>query len=232
MQTNAIMRMNLQYSIFLAFYGTFATCQARETKEKVHSEKNYTTTKEGNYLEQKNANDLKEKESTSPTPFSVAVIHSENRAYTSKGKSIIPIHSKVNRNDRPENRKTNKDEVYKRQSENDNFASNGDAMNPNQRTYDMREHIYIDTLLPNPHITSYFPRDRLRYGNVYDYKRSSKGDQGNPRVFKDNKRLDDLMYNNFGSWKIKSIHNSPYLSHSDESRPLHESNLAKELEGR
>ena len=227
MQTNAITRMNLQYSIFLVFYGTFATCQAEETTEKVHSEKNYTTTNEGNYLEQKNANDLKEKESTSPTPFSVAVIHSENRAYTSEGKSIIPIHSKAHRNDNPANFKINKDEVYKRQSANDNFASNGDEMNPNPRTYDTREHIYIDTFQPNRHMTSYFPQEHLRYGNVYDYKRSSKGED-----FKDVKRLDDLMYNDFGSWKIKSIHNSPYFPNSDESRPLHEPNLAKELEGR
>ena len=227
MQTNAIMRMNLQYSIFLVFYGTFATCQAEETTEKVHSEKNYTTTNEDNYLEQKNANDLKEKESTSPTPFSVAVIHSENRAYTSKGKSIIPIHSKVHRINNPANQKINKKELHKRQSENNHFALNRDEMNPNQRTYDTREYMYIDAVPQNHHITSYFPQERLHYGNVYDYKRSSKGED-----FKDDKRLDDLMYNDFGSWKIKSVHNSPYFSHSDESRPLHEPNLAKELAGR
>ena len=64
-------------------------------QKEVIFENNYTTTNEGNYLEKENANDFRKKESTPPTPFSVDIIHSENRAYSSKGESIVPLRSKI-----------------------------------------------------------------------------------------------------------------------------------------
>ena len=221
MQTNAIMRMNLQYYIFLVFYGTFATCQAEETTEKVHSEKDFATTNEGNYLEQKNANDLKEKENTLPTPFSVAIIHSENRTYSSVGKNIIPIRSKIPRQENRRHLRINKNGINKRQSEIQSYAEMGAEVNPISHVYDTRENMYKPTIPQNRDITSFFPN----YGNVYDYKRNSK--RGN---FKNDIRSDDLYVDDFGSWNSK--HNSPYFAYSDDNRPLYEPNLAKELAGK
>ena len=95
MQTNAIIKMNLQYSFFLVFYGTFVTCQTEVTTEKVNSERNNTTTNEANYVGKENAKNFQEKKNTPIPPFNVAVIHSKNRAYSSKGESIVPLHSKI-----------------------------------------------------------------------------------------------------------------------------------------
>ena len=215
MQTNAIMKMNLQYSIFLVLYGTFVTCQTKTTTEKeVHSENNYTTTNEGNYLEKENANDFRKKESTPPTPFSVAIIHSENRAYSSKGENIFPIHSKTNHDDSVED---DKSEMHKRQSE-----TQSDEISSTQHLYDTREDMYKPAIPQNHDYTSYFPK----YGNVYDYKRNSKREKEY-----NGERFDDLNEDHFwNSWK--SAHNTPYFATSDESRPIHEPNLARKLAGK
>ena len=207
MQTNAIVKMNLQCSFFLVLYGTLATCQTEVTTEKVDSERNIPTTNKANYVGKENAKNYQEKKNTLTPPFNVAVIHSKNRAYSSKGESIVPIHPKI---------------MHKRQSGMNKNSLNVDQTNPIENIYDTSELIYKPAIPRNRGQTSYFPYT----SNTYDYKRNSdRENEYNVKRsrFEDGGRWDGPDSGDFeSSWK--SFPNSPYVDFSDRHRPLHEPN--------